>query len=166
MREIRFRAWMKHTKDNRWSWAYDMADKKETNIRRNGFDVLREEEWRDEFLEQWDKEHKPEERYTVRTLMAMNDECSIILNGKNSVVYGYEILDIMQFTGLKDKAGKEIYEGDVVVFRGSGHPKQVWYDGAGFHPFKDKTFHSLKPGVWEIIGNVHESPELLEGGAR
>lgn len=170
MREIKFRAWMKHTVDNRFSWAYQKADQKETNIRNNGFDVLphEEDEWRHEFLEQWDKEHKPEEQYTIRTFMAFDDEYAIHLNGKHTILYGYEILGLMQFTGLHDKNGVEIYEGDILRYKNSPNyvvsfERDRW---ALIVRTKDGTGTSSILNVldfMEVVGNIHENPELNKG---
>lgn len=74
---------------------------------------------------------------------------------------------LMQYTGLKDKNGVEIYEGDIV--RGvAGEDWVVEWGTAGFilrcachHP--DGDFYSLDPSEVETIGNIYENPELLEG---
>lgn len=73
---------------------------------------------------------------------------------------------LMQFTGLLDKNGNEIYEGDLVRWNNnvlSGVSPIEYYDGA-FHlsayPFDAHT--QLQTGKRiEIIGNIFENPELL-----
>lgn len=71
-------------------------------------------------------------------------------------------VELMQYTGLKDKNGKEVYEGDVdslgrvVVFK----------DGAYHFEYYNQTTQSdvltqKRCDYIEIIGNIHEHPELL-----
>lgn len=72
---------------------------------------------------------------------------------------------LMQFTNLKDKNGKEIYEGDIVTYGfidsetdeavNEKHVVEFWK--AGFYPMS--FFTDLK---FEIIGNVWENPELMK----
>lgn len=81
-------------------------------------------------------------------------------------------LIIMQYTGLKDKNGKEIYEGDIVecdMIYGNGslpHMGEIVYCECGSYATKNlcgKTLlHNHRSGTYEIIGNIHETPELLK----
>lgn len=75
----------------------------------------------------------------------------------------------MQFTGLKDRNGKEIYEGDIVQ-DGDGNRAEVRWEAPEFvamwadTPMSSWNLISL-PSHGEVIGNVHESPELLKEAA-
>jgi uncharacterized phage protein (TIGR01671 family) len=85
--------------------------------------------------------------------------------------------EIMEYTGLKDKNGKEIYEGDIVRFYFSA---DTGINGEGATEiidsvtFENGCFYFMNHKVWkgayawryneycEVIGNIHENPELLK----
>ena len=83
---------------------------------------------------------------------------------------------IMQYTGLKDKNGKEIYEGDIVrVQEYDGYEyihyvkymaNESQYPAFDLYPTVDVEFNALQFYVIEerieVIGNIYENPELLE----
>ena len=81
-------------------------------------------------------------------------------------------VDIIQYVGLKDKNGKEIYEGDIVKFMDCCKEEfrgYIEYSKDKFTAYREpKSFamasnqtHDLY-GDFEIIGNIYENPELVK----
>lgn len=90
----------------------------------------------------------------------------IYVNGMNVT----ERVEIIQFTGLQDRNGKEVYEGDIIkCTRGCQHVVE-WvksYGGTFTGGMPAFYLSGLNIGYsWteeeEIIGNIYENPELLE----
>ncbi|MCO4645803.1 hypothetical protein Si021_00977 [Streptococcus infantarius subsp. infantarius] len=89
----------------------------------------------------------------------------------------FDEIELMQFTGIKDKNGKEIYDGDIVKFSDCDDDVYVtpvvWDKNyacfgvsfSGKYPisfdYLEEFYTELKD--IEVVGNIYENPELLEG---
>jgi uncharacterized phage protein (TIGR01671 family) len=102
--------------------------------------------------------------------------------------YIYEVIPetVGQYTGLCDKNGKKIFEGDVVSYLGFCYRDSIskvafglgTYD-SGIYEYNGwiieitedaldcmaLTRYNIEDNNVEIIGNIHDNPELLKGGA-
>ena len=100
----------------------------------------------------WDSENK--ELIQFEKIRILPDETLV------SDIFEGERYIWTQFTGLHDKNGKEIYEGDIVT-DGVGKYKII-YDLklAGYQPYC--IFRDDPENYCEVIGNIYENPELTQ----
>ena len=82
-----------------------------------------------------------------------------------------EDMILMQYTGLHDKNGKEIYEGDIVkvTYKNETEIFEVRYDEENtcfrmyYKDLKFLDFAIEEVDLYEVIGNIYDNPELLGG---
>lgn len=113
------------------------------------------------------EEHKMTD---VREMTFMYDEVYLIEDVTG--FYAYEEFKLMQSTGLFDENGKEIFDGDILHTPDNELAKVFWNDDlAGWFvdflyeiaELSDVADIQSSRSICNIIGNIYENPELLEG---
>ena len=141
MREILFRG-----KDQYNDWIYGyLCQYRGDSIADNGGDLLDDSDY---YIRDWTEK---------------------IDTGFYGCNYRVDPSTIGQYTGLTDKNGKKIFEGDIVVVPLSGKPAKgiVEYfktDICGFAVITQPQYSNYvlqKNYAYEVIGNIHDNPELL-----
>jgi len=119
----------------------------------------------------WDKIN--EKIVKISSLSLENKEIAVKENGTYHF-FRMQNLELMQYTGLNDKNGKEIYEGDIIKYK-FPYDRRLKHISPVFYMESQASYGVLdiyKNGIplytmpannyFEVIGNIYENPELLE----
>ncbi len=129
----------------------------------------------------WDKENK--KMYAVEEITWGSDGLmNGLLQGFNGRVFlgkrvyvdnkWYDDYALMQFTGLHDKNGREIWEGDIVRIKADppftfNYMRKIQFD-SGMFGVMEQNINKIIPihlsalKICEVIGNIYENPDLLK----
>lgn len=115
----------------------------------------------------WLKKEQKMDNY-IDHISWLEDELYCIGDGITYMVSA-EDLELMQSTGLVDKNGKEIFEGDIVKMAKDVYSEPTYYEvvrhRGGAYRLESKQHGCelwLRHTDCEVVGNVYENPELLE----
>jgi uncharacterized phage protein (TIGR01671 family) len=120
--------------------------------------------------------HKPEKKMHSYLKAKFGKATNITLEGKfkdveqiTTKTVPNDDLEVMQFTGLKDKNGTPIFESDIVRFTEKGNEiiaEIVWKDREALFAIKTKfgwgSFALQDEKDIKVIGNIYENPNLLK----
>ena len=114
--------------------------------------------------------HNKNKIYNVKEIDFVHKILTFEENKSTNTMRTFNQVRLMQYTGLKDKNGKKIFEGDIVMadFDYTEQPMEVIYYKCGFKlkskdckETYDYSIHDETPEL-EVIGNIHDNPELLK----
>ena len=133
--------------------------------------------WLQQSVGEWvegNLEHDPDlESYKINGFNYYSSEQGL---EREPFVYRVDPETIGQYTGMKDKNGEKIFEGDIVKTKAFGGDSNCGVNFNGYDVFKviysDATYkvvnHKRRFNLalgekYEVIGNIYDNPELLEG---
>ena len=112
------------------------------------------------------------EGYFVNLWLIHYQKYQPIITDNNAVSYDVDPSTVCQYTGICDKNGKKIFEGDIVRHYNHSVDTEKYEVGKVFFDSHSACFKRTSNSgavylgrrcTYEIIGNIHDNPELLEG---
>lgn len=130
--------------------------------------IIKFEGWDTKSKKMWSPEEMGEDELTINP----DGRGFVNVNGSSTKLSHYLSHIIpLQFTGLRDKKGEEIYEGDIIksglgeIFWSENHASFMvrWHNKQwqNIRGMEEPLFQNSEI-AWEIIGNIYENPELFE----
>lgn len=131
-----------------------------------------------EWVESWSLRRTKDKDGNVRAFLGTGQNAVFVFDTYRNIIaataleealdYSVDPSTVGQFTGLCDKNGKKIFEGDIVkplrYASSINSTELVEYDGGGFSPFAIPGWEcTIEPCNVAVIGNKWDNPELLEG---
>ena len=106
--------------------------------------------------------------WVIGQLVKMWEEWHILNSDNVNTAYPVDPATVGQYTGLKDKNGKDIYEDDILLDE-SGAYAVVYYSMGSFcvdfgEGFDLQYFTDSIHEICYVAGNIHDNPGLLKGG--
>lgn len=112
----------------------------------------------------WDPMHQAMETLEAYKVVLSDDLWWVDQHEKRFRNARLQDLVLLQYTGLKDGDGREIYEGDILRAE-DGSLSSVEYDPGHFilrhHPNENSDFIASR-NTFKVIGNIYQQPELLK----
>ena len=111
----------------------------------------------------WDKNNKEIYEHPFGYIEFYKDSLVVGFDDGDLKLEGDDVI-LMQYTGLKDKQGKEIYEGDILKGKGFNGEVDIWeaVNLCYFHHWQETESLMEENGDIEIIGNIYENPDLIK----